>query len=854
MCQNLMINALRRLVQEHESLIVDLDDIEEEKILERHKNYDFVEAFYKKTNQKVYIKRFYRSTMKKRHLIMFIREVNLLSTCKSQFINSIIGFSITDDYSIITSACQNGTLLKYIKNLPNPLDGTEKMKIIIGVAFGVAHLHRLGFICRDLKLSNIYLDEKMCPKIYDLGYSRPISQTHLMTRKIGTVNMMAPELLISHEYDSKVDVYSFGMFLYQFFEHKLPYEDLPDDDLFDVIINSTIELQFIKTPNEIRDLIHVCIDKNPLNRPTFESILQYLYSGKYLFPGADLTLIQQYIDETRKNEKQLFSHMEYLKPKKMKRRHISTLPQVRKSLDIKSLPMPINAVPWQKETEQNELMSTNYKGMYSFISDELCDILVDAENPLFYDAYDDLIENLVPSHFDGLYATVKHHFFSNNTNLINHLMSSFSELMKKSADYTESICRSGFFELPCVRDQIYKDYTFPLITHIMLQKPKLILPYVKTLVKSFISLKPHEMILVFSHFIKNISNVNKFISIIDVFMQSSFLYSYSDHGRLYLRALHFLFSNYPELHSKRFNQYCTILMNFLKSDVDIVVKDTYYLICHNYDSGMFLPYDMVFKHIQKQCFQSSVFSLLLRLNKYPVHKRFIDILIQIATTSPKASLILMKIANQQQEAASVFLNHNASWFIHGLYTSVDTFKLLLIILKYKPLRSQIQGCKEFAAFIARVVQDQSEFAVTSICAIFSAIHPTPGFIKVLETVNFLDTYFIAATRSDSIQVIHALIIFVDLIAQIGYTKSFLIVIPRLNQILLSNESLYQGPIVSNFVSLSYFSHCIPVMQNYNIYEYFLELKKENKYSDFVERFFINFNKYTSANETIETTE
>jgi serine/threonine protein kinase len=99
------------------------------------------------------------------------------------------------------------------------IDWPKRFNIIEGIARGLHYLHRdscLRVIHRDLKVSNILLDEKMNPKISDFGLARMYQGTEYQdnTRRVaGTLGYMAPEYAWTGMFSEKSDIYSFGVIL-----------------------------------------------------------------------------------------------------------------------------------------------------------------------------------------------------------------------------------------------------------------------------------------------------------------------------------------------------------------------------------------------------------------------------------------------------------------------------------------------------------------------------------------------------------------------------------------------------------------------------------------------------------------
>lgn len=122
-------------------------------------------------------------------------------------------FSDADNIYIVLEYCKSGNLGEYLKRNSRLTEG-EAVIYFLQTAFAVEYLHTNNIMHRDLKLENLLLDSKGNLKLSDFGWSA-INTTRLRQTYCGTLDYMAPEMVQGRQYDSKVDIWSLGVLLFE---------------------------------------------------------------------------------------------------------------------------------------------------------------------------------------------------------------------------------------------------------------------------------------------------------------------------------------------------------------------------------------------------------------------------------------------------------------------------------------------------------------------------------------------------------------------------------------------------------------------------------------------------------------
>ncbi|KAL3358377.1 hypothetical protein AABB24_015483 [Solanum stoloniferum] len=152
----------------------------------------------------------------------FVSEIAALSDIKHENLVNLRGCCVDGAHRLLVyDYMENNSLsLTFLGGEQNrsKFTWTLRKEVSIGIAKGLSYLHEEvspHVVHRDIKTSNILLDENFTPKIADFGLARLFTEnmSHISTRVAGTLGYLSPEYAISGHLTRKSDVYSFGVVL-----------------------------------------------------------------------------------------------------------------------------------------------------------------------------------------------------------------------------------------------------------------------------------------------------------------------------------------------------------------------------------------------------------------------------------------------------------------------------------------------------------------------------------------------------------------------------------------------------------------------------------------------------------------
>ncbi|KAL8117199.1 hypothetical protein AgCh_015196 [Apium graveolens] len=248
----------------------------------------------------------------------FINEIVILSQINHRNIVKLHGCCLRTDVPLLVyEFIPNGTLFHYIHhhNEDFPLTWNVRVSVASEVAGALSYLHTAATIPvyhRDIKSTNILLDDKYRAKVAHFGTSRShsIDQTHLSTRRVyGTFGYLDPEYFLSGQYTDKSDVYSFGVVLVELLTGQKPISTstlddegqnlaslfiltMEEDRVLDILDSRITEDGVHEKIMSFAKLAYSCLNMNGRNRPTMKQIAAELESIK--IPNGIATAQQYY--------------------------------------------------------------------------------------------------------------------------------------------------------------------------------------------------------------------------------------------------------------------------------------------------------------------------------------------------------------------------------------------------------------------------------------------------------------------------------------------------------------------------------------------------------------------------------
>jgi serine/threonine protein kinase len=241
------------------------------------------------------------NTVDNGNLEQFINEIIILSQINHRNVVKLLGCCLETEVPLLVyEFISNGTLFQYLHEENEEfsfLTWEMRLRIATEVAGALSYLHSaasLPIYHRDIKSSNILLDDKYRAKVADFGTSRSVAidQTHVTTLVCGTFGYLDPEYFQTSQFTDKSDVYSFGVVLIELLTGEKPVSStrsqkgrslstyfihsVKENRLFDILDTQVRREEKKEEVMAIANLAKRCLHMNGKKRPTMIEIMMEL--------------------------------------------------------------------------------------------------------------------------------------------------------------------------------------------------------------------------------------------------------------------------------------------------------------------------------------------------------------------------------------------------------------------------------------------------------------------------------------------------------------------------------------------------------------------------------------------------
>uniref|UniRef100_A0A3Q0QYB6 Mitogen-activated protein kinase kinase kinase n=1 Tax=Amphilophus citrinellus TaxID=61819 RepID=A0A3Q0QYB6_AMPCI len=273
-------------------------------------------------------------------------------------------------YCIIMEYCAQGQLYEVLR-AGRKVTPRLLVDWATGIASGMNYLHLHKIIHRDLKSPNVLVTHNDTVKISDFGTSKELSDKSTKMSFAGTVAWMAPEVIRNEPVSEKVDIWSFGVVLWELLTGEIPYKDVDSSAIIWGVGSNSLHLPVPSTcPDGFKILMKQTWQGKPRNRPSFRQILLHLDIASADVLGAPQETYFKSQAEWREEVKKHFEKIKSegtcihrLDEELIRRRR----DELRHALDIRehyerkleranNLYMELSAIMLQLEVREKELM------------------------------------------------------------------------------------------------------------------------------------------------------------------------------------------------------------------------------------------------------------------------------------------------------------------------------------------------------------------------------------------------------------------------------------------------------------------------------------------------------------------
>ena len=750
-------------------------------------------AIDNKTGAEVAVKELFAQKLKGRPLKAFIREIFTNAKCNDRFVIKLIGFTVEPPYCIVTQFAKGGCLADYLyPGMPkyNTIKPTNKTSIAMSLAYSLSKMQRMNIMHRDIKPANVLLNEKKTPYLCDFGIARIVDTENFMSKRSGTLIYMAPEVFNTREYTSSIDVYSFGIMLYEMSEMKHAYNGYTKELLFQTLTEGVDRPPFSKkTDPKLKELICACWEKNPQKRPTFHQIYMKFASGSVGFTGYNSKKIKVFAQSLKENERssvkvprQFYNVDDILNDLRQKVAEkiddsddsgddfdaeieeeenyiVFNSPQAIKGQKpiAKKIPRKIG-IPLDNSDEENAYNSKpnskTSKGSHPFVKLDPR-ILADANNPQWINHLHGVANSILKQDFEIFFNSTAA-FIANPSNeiLTYHVQYAYCEAMTYDHDFVSFCYAKTLYQHLPIQTPALLDLSLDMLGLLFLYQPSLVTEQLLDYIDYFISYKPEDMLIIISHLLRSTQqNLQQFMPIFDHLISQSQRFFDMEQADFYLTILTYLIENNNAFAQARFEIVRPIILFFTNSQYPNVSAAAYSAMARLWDGKFPLDFSLIAKHANNEIVAPAIASLLIPIyNMIPINPETIHLVLCLSALSEEANILPMLLAQSNPDAAVLIAKDN-TWYSAGLPDYIGTYKLTLVLFGLPYARNELVMNERYQYLLSYLAAQPDNYVIGTIFLFLTKSNLNANFINQLSQAGFFSNFVASAcqiTDSNSI--------------------------------------------------------------------------------------------------------
>ena len=651
------------------------------------------------SKRRVIVKQFNSKTLDGSFGVAFNLEASVPFKVKSPFISRTLGYTDCAPFCIIFEYQASRSLQKVMHNSPFFLTPTHKTLIAMCTAHALSCLHKLSIVYRGLTPKHILIDQYMLPHLSNFG-SAQLPDGGCVSESFN-IKYLAPEMLTGSTYSEKVDVYSYGMILYELLTGEPPFNNLTPIEVQCSVLSNDPKFPEIPNyaPRALRELITACWSVEYSKRPSFADIYRRFVSKELFFSGFDPTIIDSVVRSIENN-------VEVVIP------------------------------PWATKT--------NFKGKGNSLF-ENCVHVYDTFKVPTSEKLNELFGCANKSNAEQFLGVLMNIIEKDtDLNMVNTAVASVLHLMSENPCFMEYFIRMKLYEKLPLDKSIALNSILSLLIPVFEIDPKLATPSLIKKIATKIRDAPLKTFRIFATICNRFSNDWINWQVIDLLISNGQIFFDCNAGAPFLYTFYRMMSNFDSIRIQRGKFFAKYVIRAIESTDKELIQAAYPILTA-LNISSYKP-KAIKEHLFDETLRSSALNYLCTL---PINLVDPPILAALCTLSQSllASSLLVKYA-QDPDISKTMLHMGA--YLHALDPRF-LVKIILELMIPKENRPYLIQMPELPLMLRNISLIGDKNLLDALAKIIRRLPITAEFISKLSESGFITTFLQQAIRIDSLE-------------------------------------------------------------------------------------------------------